>query len=200
MGVDPEPSDLDDRLVFEDVVVRRQHRRVLGGDADLVARVADGGHRLDVVPVAVRFEHRAYAERLAQLEQLLVFVGGVEQHRLARLVAADHEHVVVHRADHVAVDLHATVGPMECHGVEVTGPRRAGPARRQAAFSSSTTRRACPTWVPGEPQIQQVVESSPRHVTSQLGHSWSTRGACRVLGRVVSLTNVTLSGAQWPDG
>jgi hypothetical protein len=43
------------------------------------SRVADGGHRLDVVPVAVGLEHRAHAEAAAEVEQALVLVGGVEQ-------------------------------------------------------------------------------------------------------------------------
>ena len=76
-------ADLDDRVVLDDVVVGREHGGVLGGHADLVAGVAHGGHGLDVVPVAVGLEHPAHVEPLAQLEQLLVLVGGVEQHGVA---------------------------------------------------------------------------------------------------------------------
>ena len=41
------------------------------GDPDLVARIADGRHGLDVVPVAVGLDDPAHAEVAAQLEQAL---------------------------------------------------------------------------------------------------------------------------------
>ena len=46
---------------------------------------------------------------LAQLEQLLVLVGGVDQHGVAGRLAAQHEHVVVVRADDELVDLDLVV-------------------------------------------------------------------------------------------
>ena len=80
-------------------------RGVLGGDAHGVAGVAQLRHGLDVVPVAVRLEHPAHAEALAQLEQALVLVGGVEQHGVAGLGAAEDEDVVVDGSHHHLVDL-----------------------------------------------------------------------------------------------
>ena len=103
--VQPQPPDVDHRLVLDHLVVGREHRGVLGGDADGVAGVAQLRHRLDVVPVAVGLEHPAHAEALAQLEQALVLVGGVEQHGVAGLGAAEDEDVVVDRAHHHLVDL-----------------------------------------------------------------------------------------------
>ena len=91
----------------DDLVVARQHVGVLGGDADGVAGVAQLGHGLDVVPVAVGLEHLAHAEGRAQLEQALVLVGGVEQDGVAGLGAAHHVDVVVHRAHDDLVDLDA---------------------------------------------------------------------------------------------
>ena len=82
-------------------------RGVLGRDAHRVAGVAQLRHGLDVVPVPVGLEHPAHAEALAQLEQALVLVGGVEEHGVARLGAAQDEHVVVDRAHHDLVDLDA---------------------------------------------------------------------------------------------
>src|SRR5438270_632910 len=77
----------------------RRAARLGRRDADLVARVADRGDGLDVVPVAVGLEHLADVEPLAQLEQPLVLVGRVEQHRVTRLLAAQDVDVVVHRTD-----------------------------------------------------------------------------------------------------
>ncbi len=77
--------------------------------------------------MAVRLEHSFHAESLAQLEQLLVLVGGVEQHRLAGLAAAHDEHVVLVRPDHHLVDLGIGVRPVErvgsrhAHSLAVVG-------------------------------------------------------------------------------
>ena len=103
--VQPQPADVDHRLVLDHLVVGREHPGVLGGDADRVAGVAELRHRLDVVPVAVRLDHPAHAEALAQLEEELVLVGGVEQHGVAGLGAAEDEDVVVDRSHHHLVDL-----------------------------------------------------------------------------------------------
>jgi hypothetical protein len=63
--------------------------------------------------VAVRLQDALDAEALTQLEQLLVFVGGVEEDRLARGAASDHEHVVLVRPDHHLVDLDVGVAPVQ---------------------------------------------------------------------------------------
>ncbi len=108
-GAQPEPADLDHRVVLEHEVVGGEHGGVGGSDADLVAGVAHGRDRLDVVPVAVGLEHLADPEGLAQLEQALVLVGGVEQHGVAGLAAADDVDVVVHRPDRDLGDLRLRV-------------------------------------------------------------------------------------------
>ena len=101
----PQPAHLDDGLVLEQVVVGVEHRRVLGGDTDLVTGVAHGRDGLDVVPVAVGLEHRAHPQGAAQVEQAVVLVGGVEEHGVAGLLAAQDEDVVVHGTHHDLVDL-----------------------------------------------------------------------------------------------
>ena len=73
--------------------------------ATSIAGVADRLDGLDVVPVAVGLDHLADAEVAAELEQALVLVGGVDQQGVAGLAATDDVDVVVHRADHHAVDL-----------------------------------------------------------------------------------------------
>jgi hypothetical protein len=50
---------------------------------------------------------------LAQLKELLVLVGRVEQDGVAGLLAAQDEHVVVHGADNQFVDLGLVVLEME---------------------------------------------------------------------------------------
>ena len=76
-----QPSDGDHRVVFEHAVVGREHGGVGGSHADVVAGVPQLRDGLDVVPVAVGLEDAANAERRAQLEELLVLVGGVDEHR-----------------------------------------------------------------------------------------------------------------------
>ena len=122
-GAQPQAADLDHRVVLEELVVRREHLGVLGRDVDLVAGVAQLGHGLDVVPVAVGLEHRPDAELRAQVEQPVVLVGGVEQHRLARLGAPQDVHVVVDRADDDLVDLEPGVG-VEQRAHPASLPRR----------------------------------------------------------------------------
>ena len=112
-GVQPQPADLEHVVVDQHVVVARQHRRVLGRDGHRVAGVAQLGHGLDVVPVAVGLEHPAHAEHPAEVEQALVLVGGVEQHRVAGLGAPEHEHVVLEVSDDHLVDLGARGAPDE---------------------------------------------------------------------------------------
>ena len=113
--VQPEAADLDHLgVVDEDVVADlAEHGSVERRDGDLVAGLAHGGDRLDVIPVTVGFEHSLDAETLAQLEELFVLVGGVEQHRFARREAAHDEHVVLIRPDHHLVDLDVSVRPVQ---------------------------------------------------------------------------------------
>ncbi len=98
-------ADLDDGVVLENEVIGRQHRGVLGSHAHLVSGVAHLGHGLDVVPVAVGLEDLAHVQPLAKVQELVVLVGGVEHHGVARLPAPHDEHVVVHRPDHHLGDL-----------------------------------------------------------------------------------------------
>ena len=131
-GVEAQPADLDDLGVVEEHVVADvgQLRRVELRHRDLVAGLADRRHGLDVVPVAVGLEHPADAEALAQLEQLFVLVGGIDEHGVAGPPAAHDEHVVVVRADHDLVDLDVAVDPVQRGGGRhhpILPPRRPPP-------------------------------------------------------------------------
>jgi hypothetical protein len=55
--------------------------------------------------VTVGLQYLADVQALAQVEQLVVLVGGVEHHGVARLPAPHDEHVVVHRTDDHLGDL-----------------------------------------------------------------------------------------------
>ena len=105
-------------VVLEEHVVADvlQLRRVELRDGDLVAGLADGRHGLDVVPVAVRLEHPPHAERLAQLEQPLVLVGGVDEDGVTGAPAAHDEHVVLVRTDDDLVDRDVGVDPVQRRG------------------------------------------------------------------------------------
>ena len=115
--VQAQVADLDHVVVGDDEVVARQHLGVLGGDADVDAGVAHLRDGLDVVEVAVGGEHAPHAGGLRDLEQQLVLVGGVDEHRVAGALVAQHEHVVLERPDDDLVDPH--VG-----GLVVRQPRR----------------------------------------------------------------------------
>ena len=107
-GVDraqTQPADLEHVVVLEQQVVGREHGGVRGSHRHLVAGVAELRDRLDVVPVAVGLDDLAHAEALAELEQLLVLVGGVDEQGVAGLPAAHDEDVVVQRSDDDLVDL-----------------------------------------------------------------------------------------------
>jgi hypothetical protein len=99
-----EVADGQHLVVGEHEVVGRQHRRVGAGDPDLDPRVAHGLDGPDVVPVAVGGEHPAHAGGPRDVEQELVLVGGVDDHRFTGARAADDEHVVLERADDELVD------------------------------------------------------------------------------------------------
>ncbi len=79
------------------------------GDRHLVARLPQLGDRLDVVPVAVGLYDASHAEVAAQLEQLLVLVGGIDEEGLSGLLAPHDEDVVVHRPDDHLVNLDLAV-------------------------------------------------------------------------------------------
>ena len=102
----PQVADRDHVVVGDDEVVGREHAGVVGGDPDVDAGVAHRLDGLDVVPVAVGREHAADARRAAHLEQELVLVGGVDDHRVAAALAPHDEHVVLERADDELVDAH----------------------------------------------------------------------------------------------
>ena len=86
--------------------VQEATAEVVGRDAHVDPRVAHLGNRLDVVEVAVRREHAAHAGGAGDLEQQLVLVGGVDDHRFTRALASQHEHVVLERPDDHLLDAH----------------------------------------------------------------------------------------------
>ena len=72
---------------------------------NLVTGLAQLRDRLDVVPVAMGLDDLAHPEVAAQLQELLVLVGGVDEQCLAALATAHHKDVVVERSDDHLVDL-----------------------------------------------------------------------------------------------
>ena len=63
--------------------------------------------------MTVGLQHGAHAELPAQVQQQLVLVGGIDQHRVATGAAAHDEDIVVEGADHHLVDLHLGVAVMQ---------------------------------------------------------------------------------------
>ena len=74
--------------------------------------------------MAVGLEHPPDTEVFAQFEQLFVFVGRIDQHRITAGATAHDEHIVLERAHHGLVDLDIGVTPVQCRR------RRAVVARR----------------------------------------------------------------------
>ena len=88
------------------------------------------------------------SRRLAQVEQPLVLVGGVEQDGVAGLLAAEHEDVVVHRPDDDLVDLDLGVVVVERHAPSLPSPAvRSLCAARPARSGTSAEARARPEGV-----------------------------------------------------
>ena len=103
-GAQPQVAHLDHVVVGDREVVRREHRRVLGGDPHVDAGVAHGLDGLDVVPVPVGRQDAPDARGPAHVEEQVVLVGGVEQGRVAGALAPENEHVVLERPDRELVD------------------------------------------------------------------------------------------------
>ena len=115
-SVQAKPTNLNDRLVLDHVVVAFEHVGVGSSDAHLVAGVTHGGNGLNVVPVAVGLDHGAHPKPLAHLQQEIMFVGSVNEYRIARLAASHHEHVVVDWPHHHLVDLADAVAVVQGAG------------------------------------------------------------------------------------
>jgi hypothetical protein len=109
----PEAPHADHGVVLQQVVVGGQHPGVAGRDGDPVAGVPDGGHGLDVVPVAMGLEHRPDPEPGAEVEEALVLVGRVDEDGLAGGLVPQHEDVVLVRPDHDLVHLGLLVRPVQ---------------------------------------------------------------------------------------
>jgi hypothetical protein len=111
----PQTPHLDHIVVIEEDVVPEiaQHRRVEGGHRHLVSGLAHRGDRLNVIVVPVGLQHSTNTQSRTDVEQLLVFVGRVDEHSIARGSTTHHEHVVVVRTDDELVHLDTRVGPMQ---------------------------------------------------------------------------------------
>ena len=101
----PQATYLEHVVVFQKKVVGGEHGGILSPHSDLVAGITQLGDSLDVVPMAVGLDDLAYSEAPAELKELLVLVGRVDEESLAAQTAAHHEHVVVHGSDDDLVDL-----------------------------------------------------------------------------------------------
>lgn len=107
-GVQPKASDFDHVVVIHEYVVANvlEHWCIEFGDGHLVTGFAHGGHGLNEIVVAVRFENTPNPEPFAESEQLLVLVGRVDEHCVTGLLAANDEDVVVVGAHDQTMDFH----------------------------------------------------------------------------------------------
>ncbi len=108
---DPQPPDLQDGVVLEELVIGGEHAGVRLGHGYRVAGLADRRHSLDVVPVPMRLDHPANPQALAEIEEQLVLVGRVHQEGVAGPTASYDVDVVVHRPHDGPVDLTCSVLP-----------------------------------------------------------------------------------------
>ena len=103
-GPQAQVAERDHFVVGQHEVVGGQHRGIVGGDADVDPGVTDRLDRLDVIPVSVGREHPTDTRGLADLEEQLVFVGGVDDDRVAGALASDDKDVVLERTDDQLLD------------------------------------------------------------------------------------------------
>ena len=103
--------DRNHHVILQQVVVAGKHPGIGRGDPHFVASISHFGNRSDVIPVAVGLEDSAHIERLAELEQALVFVCSIQEDGVASVLASDHKDVVVHRTHHEFVDFGVGVVP-----------------------------------------------------------------------------------------
>jgi hypothetical protein len=122
-----EPADHVDRVVLQEMVVARQHRRVLVADPDVDAGFAYLLDGPNVVPVAVGLENRGDSEAGRHAKQAVVLVRGVDQRRHPGAAASHHVDVVFHWSHDETVHLGARVRPDQFHVVHV--PRMPRPSR-----------------------------------------------------------------------
>lgn len=97
-------TDFDHVLVVDDEVIGRKHRRVRFADPDVDTGIAKLGDCADVICVAVRGEDAAHTGRAAHFEEQFMFIGGVDEHGVACLLAPNDVDVIVERADDELVD------------------------------------------------------------------------------------------------
>jgi hypothetical protein len=140
--VEPQASDVDDRVVLDEEVVGREHAGVGARHPDVDPGLPHCGNGLDVVPVTVGLEDLGDPERPTELEQPVVLVGGVEQHGRARPTTTQHVDVVVDGADDDPVDLGAGVLVVEGGGVAHGLRLRPGRHRRTLAAGGIARRSA----------------------------------------------------------
>ncbi len=108
-GPDPQPAHLHHRAILENLVIGRKHAGVGLGDGHVDPGIPHCLDGLNVVPVAVGLDDLAHVEGPAEIEQLVVLVGGVDQYRVSRGTALHDVDVVVDRPDNESVDLDRSV-------------------------------------------------------------------------------------------
>jgi hypothetical protein len=80
-------------------------------DPDINTGLTYGLDGLDVVPVTMGFYDFLDSQSAGNIEQAFVFVGCIDQERLARLAAPNHVDVVFYGSDDKSVDFGRRVGP-----------------------------------------------------------------------------------------
>jgi len=131
-GVETQTTNFHHFFVVQEHVVTDifQARCIEGSYCYFVTGLAQCGHRLDVIPVAMRLQHSSHAEGGAQLEQPVVFIGGVDEHGIAGGPTTNHEYVVVDGSDHQLVHLHVGIVPVQCGHSGKSGSAQGQTVRR----------------------------------------------------------------------
>jgi hypothetical protein len=92
-------------VVLKKVVVTREQVGVLFSNPHVDARLSHGLDCSNVVPVAMGLEDRGHSQLARDLKESVVFVGGVQQGRLARSATTNDVDVVGDWPHHEAVYL-----------------------------------------------------------------------------------------------
>ena len=66
--MEAKPTDLNHIVIFQNAVVGREHFAISSGNSDVVSGITNSGNGLNVIPVAMGFDHTSHAQCAAEFK------------------------------------------------------------------------------------------------------------------------------------